>query len=359
MTRLATLILAGALMGPVATAASQPPVERTDQYVDLPSGERLFVREVRSPGGPAEIASAVLLIHGARVPGVASFDLPVPGGSLAADLAEAGHAVYILDLRGYGGSSRPAAMERPRAEAEPLMRTEDAVTDIAAAIDAIIGWSGDPQVGIIGWATGGHWAGAYAARYPQKVERLVLYNTLYGGSREHKSLGHGSPLEDPARPGHFNAAAYGAYRLNTGASLLPAWDNSIPVPDKASWRDERVKQAYVEAALASDPTSQSREPPSFRSPSGAMADSFELATGKRQWSASALSMPVLVLRSEADFWSRPEDALAIAGEAPQAERVTIPNATHFVHLDRSESGRAAFLSAVTRFLAPSAASQQD
>src|SRR5207245_6121417 len=30
----------------------------------------------------------IRLVQGARVPGVASFDLPVPGGSLAADLAE-------------------------------------------------------------------------------------------------------------------------------------------------------------------------------------------------------------------------------------------------------------------------------
>lgn len=359
MSRFAVILLASAFVSTGTTMAAEPSVVRTDRLVDLRSGERLFVREVRRPGGPATPGSAVLLVHGARVPGLASFDLPVPGGSLAADLAAAGHRVYILDLRGYGGSSRPAAMEQPRADAAPLMRTDDAVADIAAAMDAIAGWSADPQVSIMGWATGGHWAGAYAAKHPRTVERLVLYNTLYGGTSEHTLLGRGSPLEDPDRPGHFNASAFGAYRFNTGASLLPAWNRSIPVPDKAAWRDRRVEQAYVDAALASDPTSGSREPPSFRSPSGAMADSFELAIGRRQWSASALSMPTLVIRSEADFWSRPEDAQAIAGEAPQAELVTIPGATHFVHLDRGESGRAAFLSAVTGFLKPSVSSQQE
>ncbi|TIU24609.1 MAG: alpha/beta hydrolase, partial [Mesorhizobium sp.] len=93
-----------------------------------------------------------------------------------------------------------------------------------------------------------------------------------------------------------------------------------------------------------------RQPPSFRSPSGAMADSFELAFGRRQWSAAALTMPVLVIRSGRDFWSRPEDAKTIVDEAPKAERLDIPDATHFVHLDREAAGRGVFLDAVKRFL---------
>lgn len=353
MIKLPILTLASAILLATGTAfATEQTIVRTDRSVDLLSGERLFVREVRRPGGPAEINSAVLLVHGARVPGVASFDLPVPGGSLATDLAAAGHLVYILDLRGYGASSRPGAMDQSPSDSAPLVRTDDAVADISAAVDAIIEWSGDTQVSIVGWATGGHWAGAYAARYPQAVDQLVLYNTLYGGTSEHETLGHGSPLEDPHKPGSFNVSAFGGYRLNTRASLFPTWDNSISVADKTSWRDARVAQAYADAALASDATATSRQPPSFRSPSGAMADSFELAVGRRQWSASALSMPVLVVRSGRDFWSRPQDAQAIVDEAPHGELVTIPEATHFVHLDRDHAGRAAFLAAVARFLQP-------
>ena len=36
--------------------------------------------------------------------------------------------------------------------------------------------------------------------------------------------------------------------------------------------------------------------------------------------------------------------------AAEVETVTIPNATHHVHLDRGERGRDAFLEAVTVFL---------
>jgi pimeloyl-ACP methyl ester carboxylesterase len=336
----------------VPALAAEPRIVRTDRFVDLASGERLFVREVRNADSPARSGDAVLLVHGARVPGIASFDLPVAGGSLAADLAAAGHAVFIVDLRGYGRSSRPDAMSRPPSESPPLMRTNDAAADIAATVEAIAGWSGDPKISLVGWATGGHWIGAYAAKHLHAVERLVLINTLYGGSKVHKTLGTGSPLEDPKAPGTFNVAALGGYRLNTRESLFPAWDSSIPVADKSTWRDEKIAAAYGDAALASDDTSGTRSPASFRSPSGALADAFELANDRRQWSAAALTMPVLVVRSGRDFWSRPEDADAIAAEAPRAELLKIPDATHFVHLDRDTAGRDAFLAAVKRFLGP-------
>jgi pimeloyl-ACP methyl ester carboxylesterase len=229
------------------------------------------------------------------------------------------------------------------------MRTDDAVADLRAAVAAIAAWNGGRPVHLLGWATGGHWTGAYAARHPEQVGRLVILNSLYGGSADHPTLGRGSATEDPRRPGQFNTAAFGAYRLNTGPSLLTAWDRSIPGEDKAAWRDPAVAEAYVAAALASDPSS-SRTPASFRAPSGAMADSFELALDRRQWSAAVLPMPVLVIRGGRDFWSRPEDAAALASEAPRARLVTIPQATHFVHLDRDTAGRAVFLQAVVDFL---------
>ena len=64
-------------------AQAQPAVKRTEWKVQGEPGITLAVRHVApaSPGG-----LPIVLLHGARVPGIASFDLPVPGGSLAADL---------------------------------------------------------------------------------------------------------------------------------------------------------------------------------------------------------------------------------------------------------------------------------
>ncbi|MDX3924467.1 MAG: alpha/beta fold hydrolase [Shinella sp.] len=351
LARIFAPLLFSAIGAGSAFGANEAPLVRTDRHIDLASRERLFVREV-SRRGASDHGAAVLLIHGARVPGVASFDLPVAGGSLAADLADAGYRIYIPDLRGYGRSSRPDAMNRDPAGSAPLMRTADAVSDLKAVVEAVAAWSGDDKIDIVGWATGGHWTGAYASIYPASVGRLVLYNTLYGGSDTHPTLGRGSPLEDKQNEGTFDAKSFGGYRFNNRASLFPAWDASIPVEDKSRWRDARIAEAYADAALASDETAGTHKPASFRSPSGAMADSFELAIGKKQWSAEALSMPVLVIRSERDFWSRQADAEAIVAQAPDAQLLTIPDATHFVHLDRDEAGRAVFLSALLRFLPP-------
>ncbi|MEU6644733.1 alpha/beta fold hydrolase [Saccharomonospora sp. NPDC046836] len=335
---------------------------RTDFHVSSDPGVRIAVREVRTPGGPRD-TPPVLLLHGARVPGVASFDLPVAGGSLAADLARAGHRVYVMDARGYGGSTRPPSLaEPPEAnppeanppEANPpAVRSNAVVRDIAAVVDRI---GRGRQVALLGWATGGHWLGQYAAAYPDWVSRLVLYNTLYGPNPEHPTLGRGSGYEDPNRPGQFNAGRYGAYRLNTAESLLPSWDSSIPVEDKTTWRDPAVVNAYVRAALKSDPTSDSRSPASFRAPSGALEDSFYLATGRQLWDASLITAPTLILRSEYDFWSRAEDVRLLEEHlvhAPAVRAVELAQATHFAHLDRMQRGRGQFLTEVTRFLSGS------
>jgi pimeloyl-ACP methyl ester carboxylesterase len=62
-----------------------------------------------------------------------------------------------------------------------------------------------------------------------------------------------------------------------------------------------------------------------------------------------------VVRGERDFWSRPEDAQALAHDAVHAARVevlTLPGANHFLHLETADRGRRAFLDAVERFVMP-------
>jgi alpha-beta hydrolase superfamily lysophospholipase len=80
-------------------------IMRKDFYVPTGDGIRLFVREVIT--SEEKQSKPILLIHGARVPGIASFDLQVKGGSLAEDLAIRGLDVYVMDVRGYGASTVP------------------------------------------------------------------------------------------------------------------------------------------------------------------------------------------------------------------------------------------------------------
>lgn len=346
-----TLVLATVIMGAHSAAAD---IVREHLATVSDPGIEIGMRRVRD-NSIEQQGDPVILLHGARVPGVPSFDLPVEGGSLAADLAKAGLDVFIVDLRGYGMSTRPPAMDAPRVEAAPLVRTGTAVRDLAAAVDAVRSETGADQVALVGWATGGHWAGAYTAHNPQSVSRIVFYNTLYGYNDDHPAIGRGSGLASADDPERFNIARFQNYRFSTGESLTPGWDRSIPLEDKTAWRDPAVTAAYVDAALASDPTSEQRDPPSFRAPSGALADSFLLATGATLWDARLLDADALIVRSQNDFWSRDDDVQLLTRHleerlSGEVEAVTIANATHFVHLDRPERGRTQFLDAVTNFL---------
>jgi pimeloyl-ACP methyl ester carboxylesterase len=336
-----------------AQEAAPSRVLRKDFYVPSDPAIRLFVREVST--AESKDRKPILLIHGARVPGLASFDLPIKGGSFAQDLALRGLDVYVMDVRGYGASTRPKQMDEPPSPQAPLVRSNEVARDIAAVVDWIRDHKKTPQVALFGWATGGQWAGHYASLYPERVSALIMLNSLYGASSKHPLLGHGSDMEDPQYPGHFNQNSCGTYRFNDAKSLLGAWDRSIPTQDKEQWRDPAVVDAYVKGALASDKTSTTRNPPSFRSPCGALEDSFYMATGRQLWDASLITAPTLVVASERDFWSRPEDRELLAKHLVHAARVKvveIPGATHFVHLDRPEHGRAQLLNDIMDFAAP-------
>jgi pimeloyl-ACP methyl ester carboxylesterase len=98
----------------------------------------------------------------------------------------------------------------------------------------------------------------------------------------------------------------------------------------------------------------------MRSPNGALEDSFYLATARQLWDASFIYVPTLVFASELDFWSRPADREKLKQElvhAPTVKIVVIPNATHFVFLDRPEHGRQLLLNEVTNFAQGNTATQ--
>ena len=331
--------------------AAAAPVQRTELSARTVDGVRLAVREVR-PAKPTPGVDPIVLLHGARVPGIGSFDLPVPGASLAEDLAvRTGARVYVPDARGYGRSDRPGAMSRPPEESRPLSRSFEVVRDVDAVVRMVLARTGAKQVTLLGWATGGLWAGQYAALWPERVGHLVLLNALYGGSTVHPAIGPGSSIADPAHPDRLSPEL-GGYARADAASLQRPWDRGLGA-DPAARRDPAVAEAYVRAALASDPESGRTTPPSMRAPLGALEDSFVQASGRRLYDASSITASVLLVRGAADFWSRPEDVQAFAHDAVRAKKVEtleVPGATHFLHLERADAGRARLLDAVSEAL---------
>ena len=164
-----------------AAAADLPALE-TESY-RIPAadpGIELYIRNKR-PAGVTSFASdrILLYVHGATYPSETAFDLKLNGLSMMDYIAAQGWDVYLVDVRGYGGSTRPAVMDAPAADNPPFATTEDAVRDVAAAVDHILQRRHVDRINLMGWSWGTATMGMYTSRHNAKVARLVLYAPMW------------------------------------------------------------------------------------------------------------------------------------------------------------------------------------
>lgn len=109
--------------------------------------------EVEGPGG----GPAVVLVHGL---GGRAEDWR----ALAPYLAKAGFRVYMPDLIGYGRSDRPANFSY-------------SIHDEAALVAGFLDVAGLKRVDLGGWSMGGWIAQMVAYRHPDRIERLMLFDS--------------------------------------------------------------------------------------------------------------------------------------------------------------------------------------
>ena len=89
--------------------------------ITVPSdpGIAIYVRNKR----PANLAAfsperTLLFVHGSTYPAHTGFDIPLGGQSWMEYIASRGYDVWLVDLRGYGKSTRPSEMaDKPEANA--------------------------------------------------------------------------------------------------------------------------------------------------------------------------------------------------------------------------------------------------
>jgi pimeloyl-ACP methyl ester carboxylesterase len=339
MTLRSRTALALVLFGAAAQAEDARITRQDYQIEGGDPGIRLFVR-AKAPEGKKAFSrdEVVLFVHGATFPSTPDFDLQYKDYSWADWMVRRGYAVYMFDKRNYGGSTREKAMDDPAASHPPLSRSYLVIRDLGAVVDHLRAKHKIDKVTLIGWSWGAMTAGYYASLHPEKVNRLVLYAPLYAYPM-HTNLGAGSGLQNKRRPSEFNAAM-GAYRLGTAAANQARWDGEIPVQDKSEYREQGVVDAFNEAALATDPTSRTRNPPSLRAPNGVLEDSFMQATGRHIWNASSIAAPTLVIAGEFDTWSYPEDREGLMRDlvhAASRKNVLIKDATHFVLFEKNRN----------------------
>lgn len=314
------------------------PVKK-DHLVKGKDNVELHVREVFFEDSKSTDTYPLLMVHGGGPGAIASFDLDVPGGSLAADIARKGIKVYLMNIRGWEKSTLP---EYDLPDSTLVVGNyREAGEDIEAVVNFIRERDTVEKVSYFGWATGGHWGGYYATRHPEKLAHFISLNSLYGVNAPWELKQFFRSDRDSSL---YNKQGF--FRKSAKEALTRKWTSTIPRENKEEWRDPQIAEAYGETAIN---LSSLRD--TMIVPGGYREESFYMSNGKKYWDAGDISTPSLIMRSELDFWSRPEDLVAIDKDLKIEKKkiITIPG-THYLFLDRPERGRDKLIEEIVSFL---------
>ena len=228
-------------------------------------------------------------------------------------LAAAGLRVAAPDLRGYNESDKPRGLS--------AYRVERLVADIAGLVRHM---GGEP-VTLVGHDWGAALAWEVAMRHPELVERLAILNVphplrMLRGLRNWRQLKKSWYMFFfllPRLPERW-LLADGARRLRAMLRRDPVREGAFPEQDVAR---------YVAA---------------IQQPGAATASINYYRAALRRWPGAAtkglarIELPVLVLWGERDRYLGAELAEPPAEWVPDARVVRIPDASHWVQVDRPE-----------------------
>jgi pimeloyl-ACP methyl ester carboxylesterase len=320
--RLSLFVMVAALPLAAGQAVAREPVPESREFqIDArDAGIRLHMRNETFPWQQSmPKRRTVLFVHGATFPASSTFGVSLPdGGSWMGFVASRGFDVYSVDIRGYGGSTRPAAMSQPPEANPPFAGTKEAVRDIAAAVDYILAQPGSLPPTLIGWSWGTTTTAAYAAENPGKIDRLVLVAPVWLGLRP-----------QPYR---------GAYRLSTYESARAFAIAGMPKQNVEAISPLANFNAWWKATLATDPEGAARSPPAVRSPNGVMQDFTESwAAGKPTYDPAKIRAPTLLLVGDWDAITPPAMAQGLYEQLTNASErrlVRFSEATHFMIIEK-------------------------
>ncbi len=334
MLSAALLLLLGTAVYP-----ADSPVLGTEEFM-VPSGDpgiSLYVRNKHPQGVPQFPAEKILLfVHGATYPAETAFDLKLNGVSWVEYIARHGYDVYLVDLRGYGQSTRPPEMDDPAAAHEPIVRAETAVKDVGIAVDFILKRRAVAKINLLGWSWGTTLMGWYTAQNNPKVNRLVLYAPQWTRT----------PVVTPDA-----GSKLGAYRTVTRDAAKARWLAGVPEDKKASLIPPGWFEAWADATFATDPVGLKQTPPVLRAPNGVLQDGREFwGAGKAQYDPAGIRVPTFLAHAEwdADLPSYMLHAyFAKLTSTPYKRYVEIGEGTHTILMEKN---RMQLFQAVQQFL---------
>ena len=316
-------------IGAAHAAGSGGSVPIVMQEMTVPSpqaGLQIYVRNKRPQGGEHfGPARTLVFVHGATYPASAAFDLALSGQSWMDYLAAHGYDVYLLDLPGYGRSTRPAQMDQPADANAPLETTEQAVADLGAVVEFVRKRQGLTSVDVMGWSWGTTIAAGFAAEHPDQVHRLVLYAPLW--------IIQGAPAIS-AGPGKL-----GAYRTVTRDAAFKRWMNGVPESKRADLIPPGWFEEWADATFATDPVGAKQSPPVLRAPNGVLFDVDRFwRAGKPTWDPAKILNPVLLVQGEWDHDTPPymsQTLFPLLVNAPWKQYTMIGEGTHTVVMEKN------------------------
>jgi pimeloyl-ACP methyl ester carboxylesterase len=309
-----------------STATLATPQLETKSFT-IPSGDpgiELYMRN-KHPAGMTSFSAdkTLLFIHGATYPAETAFDLPIEDASMMDLIAQQGYDVFLVDVRGYGGSTRPPEMDQPPGANKPVATSADAAKDLGAAVDYVLKTRNIAKLDLMGWSWGTSTAGSYASLHDDKINRLVLYAPAW--LREPEVAPAGDSL--------------GAYRMVGKDSAKARWLKGVPEDKQAALIPPGVFEAWWDANLATDPIGSKMNPPMLRAPNGVSEEFINYwAAGKPYYDPGKITVPTLLIHAEWDADLPSYQAQAYFKQltnVPYKRFVELGEGTHTVMLEKN------------------------
>lgn len=290
-------------------------------------GFELYVRNKR----PANMisfqpATTVLFVHGATYPAEAAFDLKLEGVSWMEYIASRGYDVYLVNMRGFGRSTRPPEMDLPANQNPPLLRTTTAAKDLGMAVDFIRKRRGIEKINLLAWSWGTRISALYTAQNNNKVNKLLLFAP--GWLRTSPSLTD-------------SGGALGAYSTMTVAAAKARKAVGVPADKLQELMPDAWFDAWAAVAFASDPWGSRQNPPVIRAPTGSVLDNREYyCIGKAQYDPADIRVPTLLILGE---WDQDTPLPLAQGlfpllvNAPARRMVVIGEGTHSLLMEKNRT----------------------
>jgi len=239
--------------------------------------------------------------------------------------------LILLDPRGTGGSDRPAD---PR---------DYAIDDYVADIEELRRHLALERIDLLGHSHGGVVALAYAARHPDRVERLILASTLARWAPEQEAAMEGAMAAQVAEPWYADAKAAleteQAGEFETDEELADLAFREFPFYFSRYGEKER---AYLEHLREEMPNADTLR----------LFNQEIFATFDLRSELEKITAPTLVITGADDFITGPIPASEIEQGLADVSKVIVPDCGHFIFVEAPE----AFREAVVSFLGvPSAA----